>query len=90
MPSPADAGYLMVYPFVCAALVLLYRSRFRGRSGALWIDGAIGALGVGAIGAAIVFDAVLNAADGRSGVVTNLGYPLADLVMLGLVSASWR
>ena len=55
----------MVYPPVFVALLLLYRSRIRGRSAALWIDGAIGALAVGAIGAAVVFDAVLQAAGGR-------------------------
>jgi two-component system cell cycle response regulator len=86
VPSPADAGYLMIYPPVYAALVLLYRSRIRGRSGALWVDGAIGALAVGAIGAAVVFDPVLKAAEGAAvGVATNLTYPLADVVMLGLV-----
>ena len=47
------------------ALLLLYRSRIRGRSASLWIDGAIGALAVGAIGSAVVFDAVLEAAGGR-------------------------
>ena len=86
LPSPADAGYLLVYPAVYAALVLLYRSRIRGRSGALWVDGAIGALAVGAIGAAVVFDAVLKSAEGPAlGVATNLSYPIADVVMLGLV-----
>jgi two-component system, cell cycle response regulator len=85
-PSPADVGYLMVYPPVYAALALLYRSRMPGRSGALWIDGAIGALAVGAIGAAIVFDAVLKATGGSAlGIATNLSYPIADVVMLGLV-----
>ena len=66
VPSLADAGYLMIYPPVYAALVLLYRSRIRGRSAALWIDGAIGALAVGAIGAAVVFDAVLESAEGSA------------------------
>ena len=86
VPSPADAGYLMVYPPVFAALMLLYRSRIRGRSGALWIDGAIGALAVGAIGAAVVLDAVLGSVDGAGlAAATNLSYPIADVVMLGLV-----
>ena len=86
IPSPADAGYLLVYPPIWAALVLLYRSRIRGRTTALWIDGAIGALAVGAIGAAIVFDAVLKSAEGGAlAVATNLSYPVADVVMLGLV-----
>ena len=66
VPSLADAGYLLIYPPIWAALVLLYRSRIRGRSGALWIDGAIGALAVGAIGAAVVFDAVLTRSRGRA------------------------
>ena len=86
VPSLADAGYLLIYPPIWAALVLLYRSRIRGRSGALWIDGAIGALAVGAIGAAVVFDAVLNSVDGAGlSAATNLSYPIADVVMLGLV-----
>jgi two-component system, cell cycle response regulator len=86
VPSLADAGYLMIYPPVWAALVLLYRSRIRGRTTALWIDGAIGALAVGAIGAAVVFDAVLESAEGGAiAVGTNLSYPIADVVMLGLV-----
>jgi two-component system, cell cycle response regulator len=86
VPSLADAGYLMVYPPVYAALVLLYRSRIRGRTVSLWIDGAIGALAVGAIGAAVVFDAVLESAEGGAlAVGTNLSYPVADVVMLGLV-----
>ena len=86
VPSLADAGYLLCYPFVYAALVLLYRSRVRGRSDGLWVDGAIGALAVGALAAAIVFDAVLEATGGaRLAVATNLTYPLADLLMLALV-----
>ena len=86
VPSLADAGYLLIYPPIWAALVLLYRSRIRGRSGALWIDGAIGALAVGAIGAAVVFDAVLDSVDGAGlAAATNLSYPIADVVMLGLV-----
>jgi len=86
VPSLADIGYLLIYPPVCAALVLIYRSRMRGRSRALWIDGAIGALAAGAIGAAVVVDVVLNAADGTPlSVVMNLSYPLADVLLLGLV-----
>ena len=96
IPSLADAGYLLTYPFVYASLVLLYRSRVRGRSHGLWIDGAIGALAVGALAAAIVFDAVLGATGGaRLAIATNLTYPLADLVMLALVvgvlaMSGWR
>ncbi|MEA2312793.1 MAG: hypothetical protein QOE28_2761 [Solirubrobacteraceae bacterium] len=95
-PSPADAGWLLFYPPVYAALVLLYRARVRGRGNALWIDGAIGSLAVGALGAAIVFDAVLRSTGGKPlTIATNLTYPLADLLMLGLVvgvlgMSGWR
>jgi two-component system cell cycle response regulator len=86
VPSLADAGFLLFYPPAYAALALLYRSRVRGRNSALWIDGAIGALAVGALGAAIVFDAVLQSTGGAAlRVATNLSYPLADVLMLGLV-----
>ncbi len=85
-PSPADAGYLLWYPPTYTALVLLYRSRMRERSGVMWIDGAIGALAVGAVAAAIVFEAVLNSTGGSVVTVAmGLAYPLGDLVMLALV-----
>jgi diguanylate cyclase (GGDEF)-like protein len=86
MPSWADAGYLLFYLPTYAALALLYRSRARGVSRSLWIDGAIGFLAVAAIAAAIVFQAVLDATGGSvATVATNLSYPLADLLMLALV-----
>ena len=85
-PSPADAGWLLFYPFIYAALVLLYRSRIRPRSAALWIDGAVDALAVGGLGAAIVFQAVLKSTGGSAAAIaTDLSYPLADLMLLGLV-----
>jgi diguanylate cyclase (GGDEF)-like protein len=85
-PSLADAGFLLLYPPSYAALALLYRSRIRGRSRALWVDGAIGALAVAGLGAAIVFQAVLKSTGGSVvDVATNLIYPLMDLLMLGLV-----
>ncbi len=85
-PSPADAGWLLFYPFIYVALVLLYRSRIRPRSAALWIDGAVGALAVGGLGAAIVFQAVLKSTGGSTAAIaTDLSYPLADLMLLGLV-----
>jgi len=75
-----------LYPPTYVALALLYRSRMRDRSGALWIDGAIGALAVGAIAAAVVFDAVLSSTGGSVVTVAmGLAYPLGDLVMLALV-----
>jgi two-component system, cell cycle response regulator len=86
IPSVADPFYLAFYPIGYIALALLLRSRMRVRKGNLWLDGLIGAFAVGAVGAAIVFDKVLSATGGSSLVIaTNLAYPLADLLLLGLI-----
>jgi two-component system cell cycle response regulator len=50
------------------------------------VDGLIGALGMGAIAAAIVFEAVLHNVEGSAAaVITNLAYPVGDLLLLSLV-----
>jgi hypothetical protein len=52
----------------------------------LWVDGLIGGLAVAAVGAAVLFTAVLACTDGPPATVaTNLAYPLGDLVILTLV-----
>jgi len=86
IPSVADPLYLGFYPLSYVALALLLRSRMRTLQSNLLLDGLIGALVVAALGAAVVFDAVLNSTGGSSLVVaTNLAYPLADLFLLALV-----
>jgi two-component system cell cycle response regulator len=85
-PSIADALYLSFYPLAYVALGLLLRARIRQFHGSLWLDGIIGALVVSAIGAAVVFDAVLATTGGSKLVVaTNLAYPLFDLLLLALL-----
>jgi signal transduction histidine kinase/CheY-like chemotaxis protein len=85
-PSAADLGYLILYPFFYAGLVLLLRSRVGRLDRFVWIDGLIGALAVGALGAAVLFPAVLAEASGPAATVaTNLAYPLGDVVLLSLV-----
>src|SRR4051794_3279965 len=37
--SPADVGYLALYPFAFAGLVLLFRARGDGYGRSLWVDG---------------------------------------------------
>jgi diguanylate cyclase (GGDEF)-like protein len=96
VPSIADAFYLAFYPVSYIALALLLRQRMRRFEGRLWLDGVIASLAVAALGAAIVFDAVLRTTGGSALVVaTNLAYPLADLLLLALVVAmfgltGWR
>jgi two-component system cell cycle response regulator len=85
-PSPSDALYLAFYPIAYAALGLLLRGRIRQFHGSLWLDGMIGGLVVSAIGAAVVFDAVLTTTGGSKLVIaTNLAYPLFDLLLLALL-----
>jgi two-component system, cell cycle response regulator len=90
IPSVADPFYLAFYPVSYVALALLLRKRMRDFRGNLWLDGMIASLAVAALGAAIVFDAVLKSTGGSTLVVaTNLAYPLADVLLLALVVATF-
>ena len=85
-PSFADALYLAFYPIAYVGLGLLLLRRIEKFHGSLWLDGVIGGLVVSAIGAAVVFDAVVATTGGSTLVVaTNLAYPLLDLLLLGLL-----
>jgi two-component system cell cycle response regulator len=86
IPSPADAGYLLFPPFVLIGVLALLRSRARDVPGTLWADGITAALAVSAAGAALVFQTVHDSASGQAlEVAVNLAYPLADLVLLGVI-----
>ena len=85
-PSLSDAFYLAFYPLAYVALALLLRRRVEHLHGSLWLDGIIGGLVVSALGAAVVFDAVLDSTGGSKLVVaTNLAYPLFDLLLFALL-----
>jgi len=86
-PSPADAGYLGIYPASYVGLVLLLRARAGRMSPALWLDGLITALAVAAVGAALVFGVVASTEGSLATVATNLAYPLGDLALLAFVFA---
>jgi two-component system, cell cycle response regulator len=86
IPSPSDVLYLAFYPFAYVGLGLLLLRRVERFHGSLWLDGAIGGLVVSAIGAAVVFDAVLSTTGGApAGIATNLAYPLFDLLLVALL-----
>jgi two-component system, cell cycle response regulator len=94
-PSPADAGYLSIYPGAYVALVLLLRARAGRIPSTLWLDGLISALAVAAVGAALVFGVVATTEGSLATVATNLAYPLGDLALLAFVFAvmtvtGWR
>jgi diguanylate cyclase (GGDEF)-like protein len=85
-PSPADAMYLSFYVAAYIGIGLLLRARLRGLPAGAWLDGLIGALAVAAVGAAFVFGAVLSNTHGAPlAVATNLAYPLADLLLFGIL-----
>ena len=85
-PSVADVFYLAFYPACYVALMLLVRARLSEFGRSLWFDGAMAAVACSALGAAVLFEAVLSSTDGSAAVVvTNLAYPLGDILLLSAV-----
>lgn len=95
-PSPADFLYLGFYPAAYAALVLLARKRLQGIGLSVWLDGLVGMLAIGALGAAFVVPAVGADTGGSPAVViTNLAFPVGDLLLIALMAGmfalrGWR
>jgi diguanylate cyclase (GGDEF)-like protein len=94
-PSPADAGYLSIYPAAFVALVLLLRARGGRPPAALWLDGLVSGLAIAAVGAALALDVVASTDGPLATVATNLAYPLGDLMLLAFVAVAivvtgWR
>jgi diguanylate cyclase len=84
--SLSDAGYLLFYVGAYTMIVLLVRDHVRTFHAGMWLDGAIGALAVSAVGAALVLEPVIHTTHGSlASVATNLAYPLADLFLITLV-----
>jgi len=95
-PTAADFLYLAFYPLAYASVVLLVRARVQKFHTSMWLDGAIGSLGIAVVGAAFVLPPIANTAAGTTAaVVTNLAYPMADVLLLGIVACvfaflGWR
>ncbi|MFZ0042850.1 MAG: diguanylate cyclase [Solirubrobacteraceae bacterium] len=89
-PSAADVAYLLMYPAMYGALMLLIRSGLRDAAVSQWLDGGVVALAVGAIAAVLVFSDVAATANGHlvsSGVT--IAYPVGDFVLLMLIAAAF-
>jgi diguanylate cyclase (GGDEF)-like protein len=85
-PSLADAARLMLFPMIYAGIVLLVCARVPRFHASLWLDGAIGALAIAAVGAAILYPAIERATHGDvEAVATNVAYPLGDMLLVGFV-----
>jgi two-component system, cell cycle response regulator len=87
IPSLSDVLWIAYYPIVYVAVAMLLRARIARFHASLWVDGALAALAVAALSAAVVFQSVLEGTGGEPiEVATNLAYPLGDLVLLGMVT----
>ncbi|GAA3447666.1 hypothetical protein GCM10018955_71050 [Planomonospora venezuelensis] len=85
-PSPADVLYLMEYPLVTAALLLLVRYRRSPADREAVLDGAIFVVGLALPYWVLLISPSIGGHDSAFGQVISLGYPLADVVLLaGLV-----
>jgi two-component system cell cycle response regulator len=85
-PSAADIGYLAFYPLLYIGIALLLRRRVSTFSTSLWLDGLVAATAAGALGASVLVHVVVNSTHGsRLVVLTNLAYPLGDILLLALL-----
>ena len=86
-PSIADAFWLLFYPLAMAGVAALAAKQTRSdRTGLSLLDGLIGALAMGSVGAAALFGPIVDATGGSTlAIATNLAYPLGDLALIALV-----
>jgi two-component system, cell cycle response regulator len=81
--SPADALYLVFYPCCYVALVLLLGAHLRELRIGMWLDGLIGGLAAGAVGAAVILPPILHGAHGHAiALGVALAYPIGDVLLL--------
>jgi diguanylate cyclase (GGDEF)-like protein len=88
-PSLSDVGYIGLYPLVYFGLGMLLRERTLAANRSFWLDGAIAALTVAAVAAALLFSTIVDTTGGDlRTVITNLSYPLGDLGLMVIVLAT--
>jgi two-component system cell cycle response regulator len=85
-PSAADVAYLAFYPLLYVGIVLLLRRRVSTFSTSLWLDGLVAAAAAGALGASVLVEVVVKSTHGsRLVVLTNMAYPIGDVLLLALI-----
>jgi hypothetical protein len=86
LPSPADVGYVALYPLASVGLILLARSQLKRVSLSVVLDALVASLAVGALVSAFTVSRVITGISGSPAeVITNLSYPLGDLVLIVVV-----
>jgi diguanylate cyclase len=89
-PSISDAMWLAYYPFAYAAVLRLLRARRSRLSAPTWLDGLIASACAAAF-ASVVFLTGFAGVSGQpaAAVVVSLAYPIADIVLAGLLLGAW-
>ena len=87
-PTFGDALWLSFYPIAFAALLLIVREIAVERVPlSLWLDGIVGGLAVAAVTAAFVGPVLAVTGGSSAAVLTTLAYPLADVLLMLIVTA---
>lgn len=82
-PGTADAFYLAYYPLAIAAVVMYVRNRVRDVPAAVWRDGIVLAVAMGALVGAIFLAPLKGTIEGDiAAVIVGGSYPVADTVVL--------
>lgn len=86
-PSLADVAYLLFYPLMLAALVVLVRRRSRRATNAVFLDAGLAVLGSAAVLAVVLGPVLSDATSGATvldGTIDAL-YPAFDIVLVAVV-----
>jgi diguanylate cyclase (GGDEF)-like protein len=95
-PGLSDWLEVSFYPASYAAIVLMVRSRLRGASARLWLDGFVAALAAACVAAVFLFEPLIGAsAEPGALLLTDVAYPVGDLLLLAVVTGvfgltGWR
>jgi signal transduction histidine kinase len=87
-PSPADVGYLLFYPLMVAALVMLVRRRIAGSGGIVLLESVVATLGASAVLAVILGPVIADSLGGETFLasVVAVAYPVFDLLILAVIA----
>jgi PAS domain S-box-containing protein len=84
-PSASDGLWLVYHGLSFAAVLALMRSAVSIVRGSVWVDALVGGLALAALGAALVAPILADSGVSAGAVWVNLAYPLADVMILGLL-----
>ena len=86
-PSLADVGYLLFYPLMLGALVVIVRRQMSGLPWSAWLDSALGSLGAASVLAVLLSPVLADATRGSVHLATIVAVstPLLDLLLVASV-----